>query len=74
MARYVKYAIKKEEFIIGMGKASKYMDGFATGELSYNNSSHRQTAIQKYQYALERASKISDKERIKKQIHFLQAG
>ncbi|MFZ4648423.1 MAG: hypothetical protein ACOYMB_02165 [Patescibacteria group bacterium] len=58
-------------------KADEYMDGFANGTLKYSNSSHRQSAVQKYQACLKEAEKIMDESSIKRiteKIHFLQAG
>lgn len=58
-------------------KAEEYMSGFANDKLSYNNSSHRQTAVQKYQHALEKAKLLFDEDTVthaKDQIHFLQTG
>jgi len=57
-------------------KAQEFMDGFANDKLSWNNSSHRQQAVQKYQQCLGFAEKLFDEEKIKslkRQIHFIQS-
>jgi hypothetical protein len=58
-------------------ETTEYMEGFNSGVLSYNNSSHRQTAVSKYEWFLKEAEKLFDTTKIKEikeKIHFLQAG
>jgi hypothetical protein len=72
-----KYADCLEELNRLEREANEYNDGFAEAKLSYNNSSHRQTAVAKYERFKREAEKLFDKEKIEKinkSIHFLQAG
>jgi|GEM_PF-5573363 len=72
-----RYLVFFEEYSRLEKAADDYMDGFATGSLSYNNSSHRQTAVRNYELFLKETEKLFDEKKIneiKKQIHFLQAG
>ena len=72
-----RYQVFIEEYSRLEKEAEEYMNGFATERLSYNNSSHRQTAVHNYELFLKEAEKLFDEKKIneiKKQIHFLQAG
>ena len=70
-----RYQLFSEEYSRLEQKATEYMDGFASGELSYNNSSYRQTAVHNYEILLKEAEKLLDEDKInkiKEKIHFLQ--
>ena len=67
------------EYEEALKKAEDYMNGFAEGNLRYNNSAHRSEAKRLYNYALDEAIKSFGKESeqseyCKRKIHFLNTG
>ncbi len=67
-----KYLDCREEYARQYKEVSEYIM-----QINFNNSSHRQTAVAKYQWLMKEAEKLCDEkkiEEIKKEIHSLQAG